>query len=223
LTPVHILFDAQDNAYVSAFGVSAAVAGLPRASQLTASSVAQETLAYMAPEVLRGEPLDGKIDQYGLAATVYDVLAGRQPFEGPPINVLVKKTLEDPKALTEVQPGVPFLVSMTVARALAKDPAQRFPSCAAFARAVLAGLPDAPTAPVERPRDAPLRASMSQPAVSPPPPTTPLRGLDDDVQFTVYRPTAVRPEKWYPLLAFAHRSQRPPDADPDEPDPVEEV
>ena len=47
--------------------------------------------------------------------------------------------------------------------------------------------------------------------------------LDENVQFTVYRPEAVRPEKWYPMLAFAHLSERPPDASEDEPEPKEAV
>jgi hypothetical protein len=47
--------------------------------------------------------------------------------------------------------------------------------------------------------------------------------LDQGVQFSVYRPRTVRPRQWYPLLAFAHLSERPPDAGADEPDPIEEV
>jgi tetratricopeptide (TPR) repeat protein len=47
--------------------------------------------------------------------------------------------------------------------------------------------------------------------------------IDDNVQFTVFRPEVVTPRKWHPLLAFAHLSKRPPDAPPDEPDPMEEV
>jgi len=47
--------------------------------------------------------------------------------------------------------------------------------------------------------------------------------LDENVQFTVYRPEAVRPAKWYTMLAFAHLAERPPDAPPDEPSPIEKV
>ncbi|HEV2765574.1 MAG TPA: TIR domain-containing protein [Pyrinomonadaceae bacterium] len=49
------------------------------------------------------------------------------------------------------------------------------------------------------------------------------RRIDENVQFTVYRPQAVEPSKWYPLLAFAHLSERPEDAPPDEPEPFEQV
>ena len=47
--------------------------------------------------------------------------------------------------------------------------------------------------------------------------------VDENVQFTVYRPNAVQPEVWYPLLAFAHLAERRPDAPPGQPDPLEQV
>jgi hypothetical protein len=47
--------------------------------------------------------------------------------------------------------------------------------------------------------------------------------VDENVQFTVYRPRVVQPRRWYPLLAFAHLAERRPDAPADEPDPVAEV
>ena len=60
-------------------------------------------------------------------------------------------------------------------------------------------------------------------APPPPPPEEPQRALDENVQFTVYRPRAVRPAEWYDLLAFAHLAERRPDAPPDEPDPLAQV
>jgi hypothetical protein len=51
----------------------------------------------------------------------------------------------------------------------------------------------------------------------------PAAVVDENVQFTVYRPNAVRPEVWYPLLAFAHLAERRPDAPPGQPDPLEQV
>jgi hypothetical protein len=50
-----------------------------------------------------------------------------------------------------------------------------------------------------------------------------LPGSSENVQFTVYRPRAVEPSRWFPLLAFAHLTERRPDAADDEPDPIEEV
>ena len=52
---------------------------------------------------------------------------------------------------------------------------------------------------------------------------SPAPAIDEHVQFTVYRRTAVQPDRWYPLLVFAHLSERRADAPPDEPDPIAEV
>jgi serine/threonine protein kinase len=68
-----------------------------------------------------------------------------------------------------------------------------------------------------------LGGDVRPPESTPAPKRAPAQYLDEDVQFTVFRPTVVSPQKWYPLLAFAHNAERRPEADPDEPDPVEEV
>ena len=55
------------------------------------------------------------------------------------------------------------------------------------------------------------------------PASEPPNPVDEDVQFTIYRPQAIPPDTWKMLLAFAHRSARRPDAPPDEPDPLQQV
>jgi hypothetical protein len=65
-------------------------------------------------------------------------------------------------------------------------------------------------------------SSISEP-LSASPATAVALPVHEDVQFTVYRPRVVEPGRWETLLAFAHLSDRPVDADPDEPDPIEEV
>ena len=64
---------------------------------------------------------------------------------------------------------------------------------------------------------------LTSPQPSPEPEEPEERALDENVQFTVYRPRAVRPAEWYDLLAFAHLAERRPDAPPDEPDPLAQV
>ena len=63
---------------------------------------------------------------------------------------------------------------------------------------------------------------LSIPVMEPKAPEKPLVH-DENVQFTVYRPKTIIPEKWHTMLAFAHLSEKAPDASPDDPDPVEEV
>lgn len=72
-----------------------------------------------------------------------------------------------------------------------------------------------------------VRTSNPPVRPAPPPvaasPDVKARAIDEDVQFTVYRPIRVRPEQWYPLLAFAHLAERRADAPASEPDPLTEV
>lgn len=68
-----------------------------------------------------------------------------------------------------------------------------------------------------------LRETDLVPMAQRPAESTPEPYLDENVQFTVYRPQAIVPEKWYDLLAFAHLSDLPPDAEDSEPHPLAEV
>src|SRR4051794_12586441 len=87
IKPANILFDAHKNAYISDFGVAKAVSAAGRRADqpgLTQEGMVIGTPTYMAPELVLGEKaIDGKIDQYALAVTVFELVAGRPPFEGP--------------------------------------------------------------------------------------------------------------------------------------------
>jgi tetratricopeptide (TPR) repeat protein len=141
IKPANILFDDHGNAYVSDFGVAKAVAEREverQSASLTETGMVLGTRHYMAPEMLLGDRYDGRIDQYALAVTAYEVLSGRLPFDGPtPGAILLKQTSEPPRPLHEVAPSVSREVSAAVAQALASDPARRFPTCLDFARAAL--------------------------------------------------------------------------------------
>jgi hypothetical protein len=140
IKPANILFDGFKNAYISDFGVAKAVAGnRPTEASVTGAGLVLGTPSYMAPELVLGEKFDGRIDQYALAVTVFELLAGRPPFEGAtPMAVLVKRTTEDAPALAGLLPATPAALSTAIARGLSRDPAARFPNCAAFAEAVVA-------------------------------------------------------------------------------------
>jgi serine/threonine protein kinase len=141
--PENILFDAHGNAYVADFGLAKALH--PQHPQLrlgasTGTDTVVGTARYMAPERVRAEPYDGRVDQYALAVTVYELLAGRAPFEGAfPAAIMMAHTVFEPPPLPDVVPSVPRPIADAVRRGLAKDPSQRFPDCGSFARAVLEG------------------------------------------------------------------------------------
>ncbi len=98
------------------------------------------TLRYMAPEQLQGQPCPAS-DQYALAAVVYEWLCGRCPFEGDSaMEVAMQHISHTAQPLREQVPSIPIPVEQTVAKALAKDPRDRFGSISDFAEALERGV-----------------------------------------------------------------------------------
>jgi serine/threonine-protein kinase len=92
------------------------------------------TIEYMAPEAIEHGVVDGRSDQYALACLVYHCLAGTPPFEADTeARVLRGHLQEDPPPIGGRNERVPTGIDAVLRRALAKDPADRFPSCGAFA------------------------------------------------------------------------------------------
>ncbi|MCV7197432.1 serine/threonine-protein kinase [Mycobacterium angelicum] len=105
-------------------------------SNLTEANVAIGTISYVAPEQLLGKPLDGRADQYALAATTFYLLTGAPPFQDPNRAVVLSHHLNTrPPRISQRRPELAHLDAV-LARALAKDPRQRYPTCADFARAL---------------------------------------------------------------------------------------
>jgi serine/threonine protein kinase len=111
------------------FGVAR---GMDSAGQRTQIS---GTFLYMAPEQFSGT-FSPASDQYALAVMAYQLLAGRPPFEGE-LGALTRAHLyEAPPSPRTFNPAIPPAVEAVLLRALAKDPAQRYPTVAAFAQAL---------------------------------------------------------------------------------------
>ncbi|MBS4730572.1 serine/threonine protein kinase [Mycobacterium sp. SM1] len=115
------------------FGIARSVDDI---SGLTATNMTLGTLAYCAPEQLKGEDLDGRADQYALAATAYHLLTGSQLFPHSNTAVVIGRHLTAlPPALADRRPELAAL-DPVLAVALAKDPDDRFPRCSDFAQAL---------------------------------------------------------------------------------------
>ncbi len=143
--PANILFDDGGQVFVSDFGIAKAAGSAD--TSLTATGSAVGSPQYMAPEQALGEEITGAADQYSLAATVYELLAGAPTHEGAtPVQVLVRKQTEDPTPIGERVAHLPGPAADAIMRALARDPNDRFPTCGAFADAFAEGL-RAPAAP----------------------------------------------------------------------------
>jgi serine/threonine protein kinase len=93
------------------------------------------TPTYMAPEQLQGRACQAS-DQYALGILAYEWLCGRPPFVGSPTEIAAQHCLASPPSLRDRIASLPSTVEQIILRALAKDPAARFPSVAAFADAL---------------------------------------------------------------------------------------
>ncbi len=103
-------------------------------SGLTATNMTVGTVAYVAPEQLRGAPADGRADQYALAATMFHLLAGAPPYDSPIPSVVIRDHVSaPPPSISAHRPDLAAL-DHVFARALAKNPSERFGSCGEFAQ-----------------------------------------------------------------------------------------
>ncbi len=106
--------------------------------RLTRTGTVLGTPDYMSPEQAAGESaVDARSDVYGLGAVAFFALIGRPPFQGKTFGqLLAAHRSEPPPDLSELRPDVPADLSAVIARCLAKDPTERFPTAAAIDRAL---------------------------------------------------------------------------------------
>jgi serine/threonine protein kinase len=135
--PENILVTASDGhrrrVLLTDFGIARRIDDV---SNLTQADVALGTISYVAPEQLLGKQLDGRADQYALAATTFHLLTGAPPFHDPnPAVVISNHLTTSPPRISERRPDLAHLDAV-LAKAMAKDPGRRYPNCLDFARAL---------------------------------------------------------------------------------------
>ena len=133
--PENILF-ADDHALLADFGI-AHVAN-PGGEPLTLGGLALGTPEYMSPEQAAGEREIGVAgDVYGLACVFYEMVAGEPPFKGDsPRATMAKQVTERARPLRVLRPDAPAGFERVLEKALAKDPAQRYPTVVEFCDAL---------------------------------------------------------------------------------------
>ncbi len=138
LKPSNILLDDEKNAYLADFGLAKMLSDV---SQLTLTGAVVGTPAYMAPEQLRGDPVDHRADIYSLGVILYHMLVGRPPFEGPTAFSLIYQHIEKaPPPPHEFNPDLLPGVEHVLLQALQKAPADRFDTAEQMAQALTEAL-----------------------------------------------------------------------------------
>jgi serine/threonine protein kinase len=142
IRPENMLLGANDEVLLADFGI-AVVAHSSRSQSMQGVA---GSIAYMAPEQLRGMPVKAS-DQYALAAVIYEWLSGNCPFQGSFVEIATQHTLTPPPSLREQVPTLSPMVESTVLKALAKDPAHRFATVQEFADTFAQGIYGGPAYP----------------------------------------------------------------------------
>ncbi|HXD11798.1 MAG TPA: serine/threonine-protein kinase, partial [Anaerolineales bacterium] len=119
LKPGNILFDENNNPYISDFGIAKVTES---ATKITSSGIIG-TPRYMSPEQARGDPADGRSDQYSLAIILFEMLSGKSPFEATtPLAMAFKHATEAPPNILKINPNLPEGIAAVLEKALAKQP-----------------------------------------------------------------------------------------------------
>lgn len=115
-----------DHVYLADFGLTKETAA---EQSLTQVGQFLGTLYYAAPEQIQGKDLDGRSDQYALGCLLYECLTGQPPFKGEVQAIIGAHLTREPPKASEVVPTLPPAIDDVIARAMAKEPADRFDSC----------------------------------------------------------------------------------------------
>jgi serine/threonine-protein kinase len=135
IKPENILFS-EGQPLVADFGVARAISAC--CDDITEIGIAIGSPVYMSPEQAMAEQeLDGRSDQYSLACVLYEMLAGRPPFSGPNArSIMAKHAASAAEPVRAANPEVPTEVERALAKALAKEPGDRFATAFEFAEAL---------------------------------------------------------------------------------------
>jgi hypothetical protein len=137
--PANVLIAPEDgawHAYLTDFGLTKRTTSQ---SAMTETGLFIGTIDYASPEQISGNPVDARTDIYSLGCVLFEELTGRPPYRRESnVATMYAHAHEPPPSVREVAPGLPPALDSVVQRAMAKDPADRYPSAGDLARAAAA-------------------------------------------------------------------------------------
>jgi hypothetical protein len=126
----------EEHAYLTDFGLTKNVGS---ESGMTQTGVVVGTIDYMAPEQVAGGPVDARVDIYSLGCVLWEALTGRVPYQrDSAVAKMYAHMHEPPPSLADAMPGLPAELGAVVARAMAKEPDERYLSAGDLGEAALA-------------------------------------------------------------------------------------
>jgi YVTN family beta-propeller protein len=125
--PSNVLVDGRGHCYLADFGLTQSRSDGDHATD----GQMLGTLDYVAPEQVRGDPVDGRADIYSLGCLLYETLTGDVPFRRPSdVATIYAHLEEEPPAASRRNPALPPAIDAVLARAMAKEPDDRYGTCA---------------------------------------------------------------------------------------------
>jgi eukaryotic-like serine/threonine-protein kinase len=137
--PANLLLDRERNVHVADFGIASAA----DMDSLTMTGTVLGTAGYLSPEQAQGARATPASDRYALAVVAFELLTGSRPFEADSPTAEAAAHVNAPVPSISAHADLPRELDRCFERALAKDPAQRFPTCADFVAALRASYADA--------------------------------------------------------------------------------
>ncbi|HEV3041652.1 MAG TPA: protein kinase [Candidatus Angelobacter sp.] len=165
-------------------------------SNLTQAGTTVGSLFYMSPEQVKGGPADPRSDLYSLGIVLYEMVTGKRPFVGDSASAIMTAHLQQtPVAPNDMVPWVLGPLNEIILMAVAKDPAARFQSAAAFQNA----LKNVSTKETDQAKTQAMAAKTTPlPAVQPPPAATATPANQFPAQASVVQPGAPQPQAFQP-------------------------
>jgi eukaryotic-like serine/threonine-protein kinase len=134
IKPANILLCADDRVLVTDFGI-AKIRDDPDSTQ---AGTMLGTVKYLAPEQVKGEPVDGRTDVYALGVVLFECLCARPPFTGDtPAAIALARLQHAPPRPSQLRPTIPRRLDQVILKCLEVDPAARFQSAAELRAALL--------------------------------------------------------------------------------------